>query len=208
MKITEKWLETHKWMIRSSDNGISYCDFKWKGIGKWQDCPDWNTEPECGGGFHGETPEFHGFGIQYNRLELVEYKGNAIPINGDKVKVREARIVAVGVNIPELALTQCGYSIAHDGDTIPPKNNEFWLIFSGHVTISNQTGGYCWCSGNSVNTISNQTGGYCGCYGNSVNTITNQTGGTCWCYGNTVNTISNQTGGTCRCYGNSKRIDK
>ena len=144
MKITPKWLQKHKWMIRSSKNGVSYNDFKWPECGLWIDCPDWDEEPECGCGFHGETKAHNGSGILYSRLELVEFRGKPIPIDGNKVKVRRARIVAIGNAIPQTAFTLCGYKIAHDGDTISPIKGDRWLILEGDVTVSNQSGGVCW----------------------------------------------------------------
>ena len=215
-KITEDWLKTHKWMLRSSNNGISYGGFKWPPMGKWNNCPDWNTKPECGGGFHGETPDYNGFGFLYGRIELVEYIGESIPIDENKVKVKQARIVAVGTNIPEAAFTACGYKIAHNGDTITPARDDRWLVLEGHVTVSNQSGGYCWfrdssqgtvsnqsfgycwfCD-SSQGTVSNQSFGYCRFYDSSQGTVSNQSGGDCWFYDSSQGTVSNQSGGYCR----------
>ena len=177
--ITEKWLSTHKWMLRSSKNGTSYNGFKWKHLGKWTEAPDWNAIPACGNGLHGETSEFHGFGFQYHRLELCEYEGKAVSINGDKVKVKKARIIAIGKDIPEIAFKKCGYKIANDGDVISPQQNEMWIVWSGKVTVSNQSGGYCGFNDNSQGTVSNQSGGDCWFNDNSQGTVSNQSGGNC-----------------------------
>ena len=88
MKITTRWLDTHTWMIRSSNNGVSYKGYRWPAIGKWIDCKDWTTEPKCGGGLHGETKNYHGFGMMWGRIDLVEYEGEAIPLDDNNVKVR------------------------------------------------------------------------------------------------------------------------
>jgi len=149
MKITKKWLNTHKWMLRSSNNGKSYQGFQWPEIGVWINCPDWDEKPECGHGFHGETEDYHGFYMQYTRPELVEYEGVAIPIDNNKVKVRRARIVATGIDIPKEVFMACGYKIAKDGDTISPKIGENWIVLKGTITVTNQTGGDCRFWGNS-----------------------------------------------------------
>ena len=52
-KIDAQWLDTHEWMLRSSDNGISFDGYRWKRKGAWNQAPDWNTRPECKHGFFG-----------------------------------------------------------------------------------------------------------------------------------------------------------
>ena len=67
-------LKTGQWMIRRSDNGVGYNEFKWQPIGMWTECPDketlikmgysekdalkmaWNDKPECGGGATRKRP--------------------------------------------------------------------------------------------------------------------------------------------------------
>ena len=222
MKITEQWLDTHSWMLRSSNNGKSYGDFKWPKIGEWIECPDWNNESKCGHGFHGITPEYNGFGFIYSRLELVEYAGEVVAIDNNKVKVRKARIVAINNNIPEIAFERCGYKVAHDGDTISPQYGKNWLILKGNVTVTSQTGGACsfhddsrgtitsqsggYCNflGNSRGTVISQSGGYCNFYNNSRGTVTNQSSGYCHFLDNSRGTVTSQSSGYCRFYGNSK----
>ena len=40
--IDAAWLNTHDWMLRSSNNGVSYNGFEWPAIGKWISVPFWN----------------------------------------------------------------------------------------------------------------------------------------------------------------------
>ncbi|HUU32880.1 MAG TPA: hypothetical protein VMW48_02390, partial [Vicinamibacterales bacterium] len=100
MKIDAAWLDTHEWMLRSSDNGVSYGGFKWKRRGAWTKCKKWSATPTCGNGLHGNAPEAHGYGLDYGTIDLCETRGPRIVIGGDKIKVREARVVARNADIP------------------------------------------------------------------------------------------------------------
>lgn len=53
MRIDAAWLDTHEWMLRSTDNGKAYGGFKYPRKGVWVTCQDWNPNPVCGGGFDG-----------------------------------------------------------------------------------------------------------------------------------------------------------
>ena len=179
--IDAAWLDTHEWMLRSSSGGVSYGGFRWPRIGRWMECPDWNTRPECGGGFHGNAPEAHGYGFDYCRLELVETRGQRIIIEGNKIKVRYARIVAVAGDIPDEAFSRCGYTVhrAADGDIIRPVAGELWIVTAGTVTVDGQTGGDTRAYGNAT-----------------INVQASQTGGDTWADGNaTINVQASQTGG-------------
>ena len=156
MKITSKWLKSHKWMLRSSDNGVSYNDYRWPAIGKWAKAPDWNPEPVCGGGFHGLTPEYNRAGLFYGRVELCEYRGEAVVVEGDKIKVRQARIVAINNDIPVEAFEACGFRLATDGQVITEGR---WLVLGVAVTLN---GGECYALNGATVT---QNGGCC--YANS-----------------------------------------
>ena len=96
-----KLFDSGKWMIRTSDNGKSYQGFPWQPIGEWTIAPDWNDQPECGGGLHGQNNTAFGFCyIAGQRLELCETKDTPIAIDGNKVKCHEAKIIAVDEDIP------------------------------------------------------------------------------------------------------------
>ena len=203
-EIDEVWLDQHDWMLRSSDDGLSLSGkFKWPKIGKWIECPDWNTQTACGGGFHGNAKEASGYGFDYCRLELVETKGERVAIDGNKIKVQHARIVAIGRDIPDAAFAKCGWLVrrAIDGQAISPKDGEFWIIESGAVTVSGQSGGYCRFYG-SHGTVSGQSGGECRFYDSSQGTVSGQSGGYCSFY--SQGTVSGQSGGECSFYGSSQ----
>ena len=218
--IDKNWLDTHDWMLRSSNNGISYNGYKWKRKFVWNKCADWDNIPHCGNGFHGNSPIAYGYGFDYSRLELHETKGERITIEGDKIKVQFSRAVAYNSEIPEEAFLRCGIDIAHDGDTITPKSGELWII-KGTVNIINQAGGTCKAYGNAVINSKNQAGGTCWAFNNAVINSQNQTGGfylafdksvinsqnqdggSCWAYGNAVINSINQSGGCCSANDNS-----
>ncbi len=96
----QKLFDSGNWMIRTSDNGKSYQGFQWQPVGKWTEAPDWNPEPECGHGLHGQTRQFHGyFQISGERLELCP-TSELIGIGDDKAKSQRAKIIAVNNDIP------------------------------------------------------------------------------------------------------------
>ena len=200
--IDKNWLDTHDWMLRSSNNGISYNGYKWKRKFVWNKCADWDNIPHCGNGFHGNSPIAYGYGFDYSRLELHETKGERITIEGDKIKVQFSRAVAYNNEIPEEAFLRCGIDIAHDGDTITPKSGELWII-KGTVNIINQAGGTCDAYGNAVINSQNQMGGFYLAFDKSVINSQNQDGGSCWAYGNAVINSINQSGGCCSANDNS-----
>ena len=87
-------------MIRTDWNGTSHNGFTWQPKGKWTEALDWNTKPECNGGLFGQSPKASGFCKQGTRLVLCETKGEQIVVDGEKVKVRFAKIIAVNGEIP------------------------------------------------------------------------------------------------------------
>ena len=102
-------LKSGNWMIRTSDNGKSYMGFQWKQKGKWTSAPDWNSEPLCGNGLHGQNDSAHGyFQISGQRLDLCETKGEQVMIDTDKLKVKEAKIIATDEDIPPVFLEAIG----------------------------------------------------------------------------------------------------
>src|SRR4030042_2399454 len=107
MKITKKHIkevvEKGNWIIRGDNNGVSASPdangFKWAPLGEWTEAPDWNEDPVCGQGLHGQDRDYGGF-IMGKRLVFCETEGPTIPVDGNKVKVRKARILMVG--LPEI----------------------------------------------------------------------------------------------------------
>ena len=102
MNTTEK-----QYMIRVTDGSErpeSYGGFTWNRVGEWTEAPDWNPDPMCGGGLHGQHPEAGGYRHRGGTVpELLEIEGPVVKIGGDKVKVRRAKRIAVGnLNMPEM----------------------------------------------------------------------------------------------------------
>ena len=95
----DKLLKSGNWMIRFDNKGLSYNGFKWKGLGQWTIAPDWNDKAECGNGLHGQSPKGHGYCQKGSRLVLCE-TDTQICIDGNKVKTRRAKILAINENIP------------------------------------------------------------------------------------------------------------
>ena len=159
-KITKEWLDTHKWFLRTSDGGVSRGGYKRKRVGAWNDAGNkWTgiaTCDECGG-FFGIDEHFNGFGLLFRRtLELCEWRGERVVVEGDKICVSSYRVVAVGADIPAEAFERCGYRYARDGEKIKAGR---WIAVN--VSIS-QSGGDCRMYGNSTN---NQSGGDCYMHG-------------------------------------------
>lgn len=96
----ESAVKTGNWIIRADNDGVSHNGFKWSGIGEWTESPDWNEEPECGGGLHGQDAN-HGGYIKGTRLVFCDTEGKHVPIGSDKIKVRRARILLIN-ELPEL----------------------------------------------------------------------------------------------------------
>lgn len=82
------------WIIRGDNDGISYGGFRWKPVGQWTEAPDWDPEPVCGGGLHGQDGKHGGYPPPGPRLVFCETKGMHIHI-GYKVKVRMARVLLI-----------------------------------------------------------------------------------------------------------------
>ncbi len=109
------------WMVRMDNDGVSPSEeaggFRWAPLGEWTEAPDWDPSPRCGEGLHGQSPRGHGCCIAGSRLVLCETEGEQIPIDGDKVKVLRARIMAVNEGIPPEFLA--GVSLNLEGYTHP-----------------------------------------------------------------------------------------
>ena len=89
----KKVLKSGNWVLRRSNKGKSYEDFQWKPIGKWTEAPDWDPEPECGGGLHGNGPESKGYWTNGKDLDFCEIDPTNMVDLGDKIKVKRARIL-------------------------------------------------------------------------------------------------------------------
>jgi len=90
------------WMIRTDYDGESFGGFRWNPIGEWTEAPDWNPKPVGGGGLHGQgkAAGLEGFGWAQPGTRFVfcevDPKAGVVVVNGDKIKVRRARIMATG----------------------------------------------------------------------------------------------------------------
>ena len=91
------------WMVRFSNNGVAYDGFKWNPIGEWTEAPDWNPEPVCGGGLHGQGMGGWGYCQPGSRFEICEIEDYVL-VNSDKIKTKRAKILAVDKQAWELLL--------------------------------------------------------------------------------------------------------
>ena len=109
-------LESGDWMVRISDKGKAYGGFRWKDIGEWTHADVWEPTPACGQGLHGSALESWGYFSKYERgrFEFCATHGERVDIEGNKIKVSSAMILAVnndairaisGVLIPYLDLS-------------------------------------------------------------------------------------------------------
>ena len=104
--IDNKWLESHKWMLRSSNKGASFgSNFKWKKKGTWTFPEYFDMQTDCGSGLHGNVIGHSGYGFDYPDIELCEWDGRYVK-SPDKIKVEKARIVARNEEIPLEAFIQ------------------------------------------------------------------------------------------------------
>jgi hypothetical protein len=94
--------DSEQWMIRMDHDGVSFGEFRWAPIGEWTAAPDWTAEAECEGGLFGQGPGDgeHSYCKPGTRLVLCETRGPRIRVDGNKIKVPAARIVAVDGMIP------------------------------------------------------------------------------------------------------------
>jgi len=189
-KINKAWLDSHEWMLRSSNNGISYGGYKWKRKGEWNKAPDWNDRAECGGGFHGNAPEAHGYGFDYKCIELHETRGKRIIID-DKIKVPESRIVAVDSEIPVAAFKRCKINILA-GDRAKIRDNQWYVL--GNGKIEKITGGMVQLYGKSTVKIGKVIDGCMYFHSKSKAVIREVTGGHMYFCDNSEITIKNASG--------------
>ena len=100
MRVTKehikKVIKKGNWIIRADTDGVAYEGFKWNAIGEWTEAPDWDPTPECGRGLHGQDSKHGGFITSRTRLVFCETYGRHVDLS-DKVKVRRARILMVGL---------------------------------------------------------------------------------------------------------------
>lgn len=89
-----------RWMLRADNDGVSpnkkARGFRWPEPGKWIKAPDFNARKKCGGGLHGQDRTWGGY-CEGRRLVFCEWRGGYVGgIDGNKIKVEEARILLVG----------------------------------------------------------------------------------------------------------------
>jgi hypothetical protein len=88
-------IKAGNWMIRRDVAGIAHNGFRWSPLGEWTEAPDWDEQPRCGGGLHGCNYRAAGQYSDGARLVFCETDGPQIVIDGDKIKVRRARIMMI-----------------------------------------------------------------------------------------------------------------
>ncbi len=184
-----KWLDTHTWGIRGFNPGgkANYNGYQFPRLGTWAEAPDWNDKPQCGGGFHGMTPQFNGHGFYGSQLALIEYKGECVSLDGDKCKWRRIRRVPCSRRVLAEALRRCRVRVVErDGE--PPVTKGLAVVFGSTVTVE---GGRCYAYSGSTVTVED---GWCDAYSGSTVTVE---GGWCAVYDSATATIQ---GGWCVVY--------
>ncbi|MCP4569059.1 MAG: hypothetical protein GY841_15905 [FCB group bacterium] len=125
-------LKTGKWMLRRSNNGKSYGGFQWAGLGCWTEAPDWNPEPECGGGLHGCGPASSGFWTSGCSIDFCKIDGEVVEIDGTKLKCHRAMIL-LRDTLPDNLTVGGGLDLFGTGITELPDNLTVgdWLNLGG-----------------------------------------------------------------------------
>lgn len=121
-ELARKAVESGNWIIRYSSDGKSYGGFQ------WTEAPDWNERPVCGGGLHGCGPTSGGDFIPdgVTRLEFCETSGPHVVVEGNKEKVKRARILLVD-EIPANLTEFKGRLIAFKKLTAPALAKAGWV---------------------------------------------------------------------------------
>ena len=89
------------WMIRTDNDGGGYRGFRWAPVGEWTECPRWSDETtaDCeSGGLFGQGPGGYGYAQAGARFVFCETGPERMAVEGNKVKVRRARILYVGAD--------------------------------------------------------------------------------------------------------------
>jgi len=104
MAIDKEYIDSlgDNWMVRTDQDGISFHGFEIAPIGEWNTCPKWDDGPvndDCtSGGFFGQGPGGYGFAKDGTRFCFCETRGPRIVVGGNKIKVRDMRVVYVGAD--------------------------------------------------------------------------------------------------------------
>ena len=89
------------WMVRTDNDGAGYGGFRWAPVGEWTECPRWSekTRADCeSGGLFGQGPGGYGHAQPGTRFVFCETGPERMAVEGNKVKVRRARILYVGAD--------------------------------------------------------------------------------------------------------------
>ena len=125
-----------RWMIRADNNGVSASPrangFVWQPPGEWTRAPDFDGKKKCGGGLHGQDSQWGGY-CEGTRIVFCEHRGGYIGgIDGNKMKVEEARILLVG-ELPDGLQMEGALDLSHctlpEGLKLPDSVGD-WLDLS------------------------------------------------------------------------------
>ena len=137
MKLNGYNVDSSKLFLRTSDDGVSYGNFKRKEVGVWNKSENWTGIPTCDkcNGFFGIDKEFNNFGIirEQATIELCEWRGKRVAIDNDKICVSKYRVVAINENIPNKYFEECGYKVLKEGDFQEKISGNRWIIFGGKI---------------------------------------------------------------------------
>jgi hypothetical protein len=126
------------WMLRRSNGGKSYNNtFQWADLGEWTEASDWQPTKQCGNGLHGCMQKFTGYYMTGKDLDFCEIDpAHVVDIDGDKVKVRRARVLLRNALPDNLSVSGSLYLSGCTGLTALPDN----LSVSGSLYLSGCTG--------------------------------------------------------------------
>ena len=202
-KIGRSRVNPDRLFLRASERGVSYGGFIRNRLGIWNDSTNWTGRPTCEacGGFFGIDEEANDFGLlRRPTIELCEWRGDRVMIDGDKICVSSYRLIAADEDIPDDFFPRFGFSVAREGEDVDSgrvivrvggvtqHGGECYVLTGGHVE---QRGGTCWLYKDGIN---EQHGGTCEVLFGGRN---DQHGGTCWVYKDGVN---EQQGGACEVF--------
>lgn len=103
------------WMVRTDNDGEGYRGFRWAPVGEWTECPKWSekTRADCeSGGLFGQGPGGYGHAQPGTRFVFCETGPERMAVEGNKVKVRRARILYVGADAIAALRHVCGDNFA------------------------------------------------------------------------------------------------
>ncbi len=157
-------MNTHDWMLRSSSNGVSYRE-GFNGKREWTKGQVGIRLRYVGMVFTWQCPpKLMALGFIIMRgWSFVKPRARRVVVQGDKIKVPEARIVAMGRS-HKRRLFQCGMTKITERLHHNSNDGDWYVIFRSNVTVKDQQGGECRAYDKATINSKNQQGGWCRAY--------------------------------------------